>query len=100
MGISFPILHRYEHFYNENDYREIQRFVETEGKTLDDYEAMIKKYHDLMVTLPIRIEETKFTGLFKVSRKIFVNTVVQSVYRVKCLLTDTLIHRYQYTAIR
>lgn len=73
----------------------VEGFVRNESKTLEEYERMIKHYHDLMVNIPLEIERTAFTGLFKVSRQIFIQTIVENVDRVKRLLTDSLVSRYQ-----
>ncbi|XP_033301318.1 dynein heavy chain 7, axonemal-like [Bombus bifarius] len=85
----------YEYLYNDDEYYKVERFTRDESKKLEDYNEPIKHYHNLMMNFPVEIERTAFTGLFKVSRKIFIETIVDNTCRIKCLLIDTLVERYQ-----
>ncbi|KOX76420.1 Dynein heavy chain 7, axonemal [Melipona quadrifasciata] len=85
----------YEHLYNDDEYYIVERFVKDEGKKLEDYNNLIKHYHTLILNFPVEVERTVSAGLFKVSRKMFTEAIVDNVYRIKCLLTDTLVERYQ-----
>lgn len=91
---SYPY-YRYEYLYNDDEYYKVERFTRDESKKLEDYNEPIKHYHNLMMNFPVEIERTAFTGLFKVSRKIFIETIVDDTCRIKCLLIDTLVERYQ-----
>nr|XP_012148645.1 PREDICTED: dynein heavy chain 7, axonemal [Megachile rotundata] len=73
----------------------MERFVKDENKTLEDYENMIKYYHEFMMNVPVEIERTAFTGLFRLSRKVFIETIVENVGRIKSLLTSKLVDHYQ-----
>lgn len=73
-------------------------FVKDEFKQLHEYNELIEKYHILMLNFPTRIQKTAFTGLFKVSRKIFIETIVEYVNRIRQLLINSLIERYQNIA--
>lgn len=73
-------------------------FVKDEFKQLHEYNEFIEKYHILMLNFPMRIQKTAFTGLFKVSRKIFIETIVEYVNRIRQLLINSLIERYQNIA--
>ncbi|CAK9814603.1 Dynein axonemal heavy chain 7 [Anthophora plagiata] len=88
----------YEHLYNDEEYDKIASFIKDDNKKLEDYEEAMQFYDEQALNLPVQIERTAFTGLFKVSRKIFVETIVANVYRIKSLLTETLVDRYQDTA--
>ncbi|KAG6798201.1 Dynein heavy chain 7, axonemal [Apis mellifera caucasica] len=67
-------------------------------KQLHEYNELIEKYHILMSNFPTRIQKTAFTGLFKVCRTIFIDTIVEYVSDIKDLLINSLIQRYQNTA--
>ncbi|XP_076629954.1 dynein axonemal heavy chain 7 [Colletes latitarsis] len=91
-------LRTHERLYNNQEYQTVEQFVKDESKTLEEYDGMIKFYHDLMVNIPVNIDRTEYTGFFKLSRKMFIETIVDNVGRIKCLLTDTLVNRYQNAA--
>ncbi|XP_034174982.2 dynein heavy chain at 36C [Osmia lignaria lignaria] len=88
----------YERFYNEEEYGKMEIFIKDENKTLEEYKNMIKYYHDFMMNIPIKIKRTEFCGLFEVSRKSFIETIVENVGRIKDLLTDKLVSNYQNAA--
>ncbi|XP_076648741.1 uncharacterized protein LOC143356716 [Halictus rubicundus] len=90
----------HERFYNNDEYGIVQRFVSDESKALEEYEGMMKRYRSLMASFPVKVERTAFTGLFKVSRKIFVETIVDNVNQIQNLLIDTLVDKYQLAAAR
>ncbi|XP_015440426.1 PREDICTED: LOW QUALITY PROTEIN: dynein heavy chain 7, axonemal [Dufourea novaeangliae] len=90
----------HKHFYNNDEYQTVERFVNDESKTLPEYEGMMNRYRALMANIPLQIERTVFTGLFKVSRQIFIETIVGNIEQIQGLLTNTLVKRYQLTAIR
>lgn len=78
----------------------VERFVKDESMKLEDYNNLIKHYHNFMLNFPVEVERTVSAGLFKVSRKMFTEAIVDNVYRIKCLLTDTLVERYQDMATK
>lgn len=78
----------------------MEKFVKSETKKLEDYKMEMKRYNHLMMNFPVMIERTAFTGLFKVSRKIFIETIVDNLCQIKCLLTETLVKKYQNMSIK
>nr|XP_031838488.1 dynein heavy chain 7, axonemal-like [Nomia melanderi] len=90
----------YEHFYNNDEYHVMKSFASDESKTLEEYEGMMKRYRSLMASIPVEIERAAFTGLFKVSRKIFIETIVNNIDQIQNLLIDTLVNKYQLVAVR
>lgn len=84
--------------YSEYEYSLIEIFVKDELKKLREYNELIEKYHILMLNFPTRIQKTAFTGLFKVCRKIFIETIVEYVNNIRDLLINSLIERYQNIA--
>lgn len=97
-AVNVIIFRRYERFYNDEEYGKMEIFIKDENKTLEEYENAIKYYHDFMTNIPIKIKRTAFSGLFEVSRKIFIETIIENVGRIKGLLTDKLVNNYQNTA--
>ncbi|XP_078046876.1 dynein axonemal heavy chain 7-like [Augochlora pura] len=93
-------LEEYEYLYNNDEYRTVKSFTSDENRTLEEYGEMMERYRSLMAMIPLKIERTAFTGLFKVSRKIFIETVVDNVNRIQNLLIDNLVNKYQLIAVR
>lgn len=94
------VVRRYERFYNNDEYDVMKRFASDESKTLEEYEGMMKRCRSLMASIPVEIERTAFTGLFKVSRQIFIETIVNNIDQIQNLLIDTLVNKYQLVAVR
>nr|XP_033342720.1 dynein heavy chain 7, axonemal-like [Megalopta genalis] len=93
-------LEEYEYLYNNDEYLTVKSFASDENRTLEEYGGMMERCRSLMAAIPLKVERTAFTGLFEVSRKMFIETVVDNVDRIQNLLIDALVNKYQLIAVR
>lgn len=93
-------LRKFSSLYNDEELAKVQTFLSQSDKTFDDYKRHIAHYAKLADEILTGIECTSFTALFEITRKKFINMIMEHVHSLKSSLIRRITDDYQIEAER
>ena len=94
----FFLFFRYKIYFDESELQKVKDFLADETKTVEDYQELIRHYHDTECKVIYENEATVWTTLFEINQKKFFESISNVAQSIKNTLLDELIVQYQAIA--